>query len=92
MTGNGRGTLSLQELGCSERWLSPQHQALTVFQVSLQLRKSEVTDQVFLKVAAFPLRQATPTADGWASREEEYQKDSLANSSLLRAEASFPLP
>lgn len=55
MTGNGKGTPSLQELGCGERWLSPQRQALTVFQVSLQLRKSEVTDQVFLKVAAFPL-------------------------------------
>lgn len=37
-----------------------------VFQVSMQLRESEVTDQVFLKVAGFPLWQATPTADGWA--------------------------
>lgn len=57
-----------RSLGGGERWLSPQRQALTVFQVSLQLRESEVTDQVFLKVAGFPLWQATPTADGWAPR------------------------
>lgn len=34
-----------------ERWLSPQRQVLTMFQVFLQLTESEVTYQVFLKVA-----------------------------------------